>query len=102
MPFDGRCFLALPFLGRLLVKLTTTKLGQHAGFLAGTFEATQSCVEIFIFFYTNAWHTSNCQTFKYKETRHRAGAELRIITTQKAICKAKIGPSGKYFSGPEV
>ena len=90
MPFDGGRFLAFPFLCRFLVELTTTKLGQHASFLAGTLEATQGCVEILIFFYTNAWHTSYCQTFKYKETRHRAGAELRIITAGIAYCKAKL------------
>jgi len=69
MTLDGSCLLAFPFLGRLLVELATTKLRQDAGFLAGTLEPTQGCVEVLIFFYTNAWHTNYCQYIRYKETR---------------------------------
>ena len=102
MAFDGGRFLALALLGRLLIKLATAKFCQHTCFLAGTLEATQGCVEILVFFDTNAWHTSYCRTFKYKETRHRAGTEQRMIAPKMAYCKAKMAKIGEYFGHPAV
>jgi len=87
--FDGRRFLALALLGRFLVELATAKLGQHTGFFTGALEATQGCVEILVFLDTYAWHTNFCWTFKYKETRHRAGTELGMIATENTFCKAQ-------------
>ena len=51
MALYSRCLLAFTFLGRLLVKLTTTELGQNTCFFTGTLEAAQRGVEILILFY---------------------------------------------------
>jgi hypothetical protein len=56
---DGGSFLALAFLGWLLVKLTAAQFRQNAGFLTGTLEAAQGGIEIFIFFYANTGHTNS-------------------------------------------
>jgi AcrR family transcriptional regulator len=53
----GCCLLALPLLRRLLVKLTTTKLGQNPGLLASALESTQGCIEILVFLKANTRHT---------------------------------------------
>jgi hypothetical protein len=52
----GCGLLALAFLGRLLVKLTATKLGQDAGLLTGPLEAPQGGVKIFVFAYAYTRH----------------------------------------------
>jgi hypothetical protein len=52
----GRSLLALAFLGRLLVKLTATKLGQDTGLLTGPLEATQRGVKILVFAYAYTRH----------------------------------------------
>ena len=57
MAFDGSGLLAFALLRRLLVILTAAQFRQDAGLLAGTLEATQSCVEILVFFYANTGHT---------------------------------------------
>ncbi len=89
MPFNGSGFLALSFLSRLFVELTTAKLGQHARFFTGTLETAQGGVEILVFFYANTRHRGFNLFCKYKETRHRAGAELRIISAESPNCKAR-------------
>jgi len=61
MSFDGGSFLTLAFLGRLLVKLATAELGKYSGLFAGTLEATQGGVEIFVFFYADTWHKNQGQ-----------------------------------------
>ena len=48
--------LALAFLGRLLVKLSATKLGQDARFFAGPLETPQGGVKIFVFAYAYTRH----------------------------------------------
>ncbi len=53
-----RCLLALAFLGRLLIKLTTTQLRKDACFLTGTLEPAQGGVEILILFNTDTRHTN--------------------------------------------
>lgn len=70
MTFHGSSFLALSFLGRLLVELATAKLSQDSGLLTGTLETTQGSVEILILFYANTRHTILVTTSGYKETRH--------------------------------
>ena len=54
-----RCLFAFAFLGRLLIKFTTTQLGQDACFLTGTFEPAQRGVKILILFNANTRHTYN-------------------------------------------
>jgi hypothetical protein len=56
VPFDGRGFLALAFLGGFLVELTASQLGQDTGLLAGAFETAQSRVEVLTFSYSDARH----------------------------------------------
>ena len=99
MPLDGSRFLTLSLLSRLLIELATAKFRQHTCLLAGTFEPTQGSVKIFVFFDTNAWHTSNCPTFRYKETRRRAGTELRMIAADLSFCKAKNAFSARILAG---
>jgi hypothetical protein len=52
----GRRFLALSFLRGLFVELSAPQLGQDTGFLAGTFEAAQRCIEVLAFSYSDARH----------------------------------------------
>ena len=52
-----RCLFALAFLGRLLIKLTTTQLGQDACFLTGTLKPAQGGVEILILLNADTRHT---------------------------------------------
>ena len=51
-------FLTLALLRRLLVVLTTTKLGQDSSLFTGTLEAAQGSIKILVLFYANAWHCS--------------------------------------------
>jgi hypothetical protein len=62
MPFHRRGLFSLTLLGRLLVEFTAPQLGEDARLFAGTLEATQGGVEIFILTYANAGH-SNLKNF---------------------------------------
>ena len=53
LPFYGGRLLALAFLGRLLVELSTTNFSQNAGFFAGALEPPEGSVKIFVLFYAN-------------------------------------------------
>jgi len=55
---DGRSFLPLSFLSRLLVVFATTQLSKDSGLFTGAFEATQCSVKILVLFYSNTWHCS--------------------------------------------
>ena len=59
----GRGFLALPFLRGLLVILASAEFRQDAGFLAGTLEAPQGCVEMLVFSDSYAWQNFNPSPF---------------------------------------
>jgi hypothetical protein len=65
--FDGRRFLALAFLGRFLVELTSSQLGQNTGFLASAFETAQSCVKVLAFSYSDARHRLTCKWLLYRK-----------------------------------
>ena len=54
--FDGGGSFAFSLLGRLLVILAPTQLGEHTRLLAGALEAPQGGIEVLTFSYTNAWH----------------------------------------------
>jgi hypothetical protein len=54
LALHGRGLFALAFLGGLLVKLPPADFGQDAGFFAGTFEAPEGGVKIFVFSNANA------------------------------------------------
>ena len=73
MALDCRCLLAFAFLGRFLVKLTTTKFGQDACFLTGTLEPAQGGVEILIFFYADTRHTNTFFSSDIKKPGTKAG-----------------------------
>ncbi len=73
MALYSRCLLAFTFLGRLLVKFTTTKLGQDTCFFTGTLEPAQGGVEILILFYTNTWHTNTFFGSDTKKPGTKAG-----------------------------
>tara|TARA_Y100001001_G_scaffold65820_1_gene63359 strand:+ start:1461 stop:1742 length:282 start_codon:yes stop_codon:yes gene_type:complete len=53
---DSGSGLALALGSRLLVLLTTTNLGQNAGFFTGTLEATQSDVKRLVITYFDRRH----------------------------------------------
>src|SRR4030095_7236381 len=53
---DGCRLLAFSFLGGLLVEFAAPELREDAGLLAGTLEAPQGGIEIFVFADTNARH----------------------------------------------
>src|SRR5262245_17215595 len=59
VPLYGRGLLALAFLGRFLVDLASSQLGQHAGLLARSLETAQGRVEVFAFSYTDARHRNS-------------------------------------------
>jgi hypothetical protein len=58
MALDRCSFLALSFLGWLLVELAAAKFSQDARLFTGTLEATQGSVKI----------PNYCLWFRYKET----------------------------------
>ena len=89
MALDRCGFLALPFLGWLLVELAAAKFSQDACLLTGTLEATQGSVKILIFLNADTRHTNYCLWLRYKETRHKAGTELHMISAEPGFCKAK-------------
>jgi hypothetical protein len=68
-----RCLFAFAFLGRLLVKLATTQLGQDTRFLAGTLEPTQGGVKILIFFNADTRHTNTFFSSDTKKPGTKAG-----------------------------
>jgi hypothetical protein len=59
MALHGRGLFAFAFLGRLLIELPTTKLGQYTRFLTGTFEPPQGGIEVLVFLYANTRHTDS-------------------------------------------
>ena len=59
---DGSGLAALAFLGGLFVELATTDFRQHTCFFAGTLEAPQGGIEVFIFLDANAWHAVSLKT----------------------------------------
>jgi hypothetical protein len=54
--FHGGGLLALSLLRRFLVEFAATQLGEHAGLLAGAFEAPQCGIEVLAFSNSNARH----------------------------------------------
>ena len=96
MTLHCRCFLAFAFLGRLLVKLTTSQLGQNACFLTGTLEPAQGGVEIFILFYTDTRHTNYVFQLRYKEARHK-GRDVTAHNIPGAGILQRIGASFRRF-----
>ena len=58
MALDRCGFLALSFLGWLLVELAAAKFGQDARLLTGALEATQGGVKILIFLNADTRHTT--------------------------------------------
>jgi hypothetical protein len=85
MAFDGRRFLALAFLRRLLVVLTPAQLCQNAGFLAGTLEAAQSTVKMFTFSDSYARHIELSET----TLAGYPASEPIILAAQRPLCKAR-------------
>ena len=73
MPLYSRCLFAFTFLGRLLVKLTTTEFGQNTCFFTGTLEPAQGGVKILIFFYTDTRHTNTFFSSDTKKPGAKAG-----------------------------
>ena len=73
MALDGSRLLALTFLGRLLVKLTTTELGQDACFFTGTLEPTQGGIEILILCYADTRQTNTFVNSDTKKPGTKAG-----------------------------
>jgi len=74
----GRCLFALAFLGRFLVELTASQLGQNTGLLAGAFETAQSCVEVLAFSYSYARHLKLANELPKKNVPARPAEERHI------------------------
>ncbi len=89
MALDRCGFLALAFLGWLLVELATAKFSQDTRLFTGALEPAQGSVKILIFLNADTRHTNYCLWFRYKETRHKAGTELHMISAESGFCKAK-------------
>ena len=89
LALNSSSFLALTFLGGLLVKLATAQFGKNSGFFAGTFESTQRCIEILIFFNADTRHKISVFLFGHKETRLacESGTEPHILRAGSAFCK---------------
>ena len=85
-------FLALSFLGRLLVKLSTTKLGQYTGLFAGAFESTQGSVEILIFLKANTRHTQSILVFTRRDPAPGRGKDRAYYRDSPDFAKVAGAP----------
>lgn len=73
MPLYSRCLLAFTLLGRFLVKLATTELGQNTCFFTDTLEPSQGGVEILILFNADTRHTNTFFSSDTKKPGAKAG-----------------------------
>src|SRR5690606_26526627 len=92
--------LALALLGRLLVVLALAGFGQHAGLLAGAFEAAQGKLERLVFADFDAGHRNLCglEAPAGKATGRREGPRMPPDSFRRAAYDSG-SPRGRATAG---